>query len=186
MMYRLDRIYRMVMYRKEKQLFRICDRFLPKVPVTIDTYSFSTNKKKNWIFPATKWIKCKFYQSQTFNISIDHFPFSRNDLDGRTFKTFDFYKKHQDVITPAGLSFFQSTWERSLTDFYHNVLGMQLTMSLLSITKRFPHCIPLTFQIFKSRGMYTISINRIFVMRLGSHCDSRSISIWISTGIRKR
>lgn len=49
---------------------------------------------------------------------------SRNDLPGRTFKTFDFYKSYQDDITPAGLAFFQSSWEKRLTDFYHNVLGI--------------------------------------------------------------
>lgn len=48
----------------------------------------------------------------------------RNDLAGRTFKTFDFYKTYQDDITPAGLAFFQSSWEPSLKDFYHNVLGI--------------------------------------------------------------
>jgi large subunit ribosomal protein L38 len=44
------------------------------------------------------------------------------DLDKRTFKTLDFYRNLQDVITPAGLAFFQSDWDKSLTDFYHNVL----------------------------------------------------------------
>jgi len=48
-----------------------------------------------------------------------------NDLEGRTFTTFDFYKTYQDVITPAGLAFFQSTWEKSLTDFYHKVLDIK-------------------------------------------------------------
>jgi large subunit ribosomal protein L38 len=48
-----------------------------------------------------------------------------NDLEGRTFTTFDFYKTYQDVITPAGLSFFQSSWEKSLTDVYHKVLDIK-------------------------------------------------------------
>ncbi|KAG4074379.1 hypothetical protein HA402_008788 [Bradysia odoriphaga] len=48
-----------------------------------------------------------------------------NDLASRTFKTFDFYKSHQDDITPAGLAFFQSSWEQSLTEFYHRVLDMK-------------------------------------------------------------
>ena len=45
------------------------------------------------------------------------------DLSKRTFNTFEFYSKMQDVITPAGLAFFQSDWDKSLTDFYHNVLS---------------------------------------------------------------
>jgi len=45
------------------------------------------------------------------------------NLQQRTFKTFDFYREHQDLITPAGLSFFQAKWDEGLTDFYHNVLS---------------------------------------------------------------
>lgn len=45
------------------------------------------------------------------------------DLNKRTFNTFEFYKEMQDVITPAGLAFFQSDWDKSITDFYHNVLS---------------------------------------------------------------
>lgn len=47
------------------------------------------------------------------------------DLAARTFKTLDFYRKYQDDITPAGLAFFQSDWDKSLIDFYHNVLKMK-------------------------------------------------------------
>lgn len=46
-------------------------------------------------------------------------------LKERTFKTFDFYKEHQDLLTPSGLAFFQCTWDETLTDFFHNVLNMQ-------------------------------------------------------------
>lgn len=48
-----------------------------------------------------------------------------NDIEKRTFKTFDFYKKYQDDITPAGLAFFQSDWDESITGFYHNVLNLK-------------------------------------------------------------
>ncbi|XP_046388291.1 39S ribosomal protein L38, mitochondrial [Ischnura elegans] len=46
-------------------------------------------------------------------------------LSERTFKTEDFYRKHQDLLTPAGLSFFQTDWHPSLTDFFHQVLVMK-------------------------------------------------------------
>lgn len=49
----------------------------------------------------------------------------RNDLKGRTFKTHDFYRTHQDAITPAGLAFFQSDWDTNVTEFYHNVLDLK-------------------------------------------------------------
>ncbi|PSN54881.1 39S ribosomal protein L38 [Blattella germanica] len=44
-------------------------------------------------------------------------------LEDRTFQTLDFYRERQDYITPAGLAFFQSDWDTSLTDFFHNVLS---------------------------------------------------------------
>lgn len=45
------------------------------------------------------------------------------DLEKRTFSTFEFYRQHQDQITPAGLSFFQVNWDDTLTAFYHEVLS---------------------------------------------------------------
>lgn len=53
-----------------------------------------------------------------------HFMY-RNDLAKRTFKTYDFYKKLQDHMTPAGLAFFQSDYGANVKDFYHNVLEMK-------------------------------------------------------------
>lgn len=51
-------------------------------------------------------------------------PLPCHCLKERTFKTFDFYKAYQDVLTPAGISFFQCTWDTNLTDFVHKVLKM--------------------------------------------------------------
>ncbi|EAA06842.4 AGAP000652-PA [Anopheles gambiae str. PEST] len=47
------------------------------------------------------------------------------DLPARTFRTLDFYRQHQDSITPAGLAFFQSDWDTSLPDFYREKLKLQ-------------------------------------------------------------
>ncbi|XP_015609239.1 39S ribosomal protein L38, mitochondrial [Cephus cinctus] len=46
-------------------------------------------------------------------------------LEKRSFNTRNFYQKHQDYITPAGLAFYQATWDSSLTDVYHNTLKME-------------------------------------------------------------
>lgn len=53
---------------------------------------------------------------------------SRNStsLKERTFKTYDFYKDFESVLTPAGLAFFQCTWEDSLVDFFHETLKMRV------------------------------------------------------------
>ncbi|XP_033223400.1 39S ribosomal protein L38, mitochondrial [Belonocnema kinseyi] len=47
------------------------------------------------------------------------------ELVERNWSTLDFYRKHQDYLTPAGLSFFQTEWDTSLLDFYHNTLKMR-------------------------------------------------------------
>lgn len=44
-------------------------------------------------------------------------------LAQRTFHTFDFYKKHQEAMTPAGLAFFQCRWDDSVTHIFHQLLG---------------------------------------------------------------
>ncbi|KAJ8896849.1 hypothetical protein PR048_002195 [Dryococelus australis] len=46
-------------------------------------------------------------------------------LSERTFRTQDFYRERQDVLTPAGLAFFQSDWDPTLTHFYHNTLNVK-------------------------------------------------------------
>lgn len=46
------------------------------------------------------------------------------NLKNRTFNTLNFYRERQDQLTPAGLAFFQSDWDKSLTDFYHQQLQM--------------------------------------------------------------
>lgn len=48
---------------------------------------------------------------------------SSYQLAQRTFHTFDFYKKHQDAMTPAGLAFFQCRWDDSVTRVFHQLLG---------------------------------------------------------------
>ncbi|KAH9515779.1 39S ribosomal protein L38, mitochondrial [Bulinus truncatus] len=46
-------------------------------------------------------------------------------LRERSFSTLEFYRSLEDDITPAGLSFFQSEWDRSVTHVFHHVLDMK-------------------------------------------------------------
>lgn len=48
-----------------------------------------------------------------------------NDLVARTFKTLDFYRQHQNDITPAGLAFFQSDWDASVKDVFHQLFDIK-------------------------------------------------------------
>ena len=46
-------------------------------------------------------------------------------LKGRTFRTSQFFNEYKDQLTPAGLAFFQSDWDSSLTQVFHHVLNMK-------------------------------------------------------------
>jgi len=46
-------------------------------------------------------------------------------LSERTFNTYDFYKQNEDKMTPVGLAFFQSDWDSSLRNFFHDTLNMK-------------------------------------------------------------
>lgn len=48
------------------------------------------------------------------------------NLKERDWKTLEFYRKHQDQMTPAGLAFFQSDWDSSLKEFYYNMLNTKM------------------------------------------------------------
>merc|ERR1712141_303357 len=37
----------------------------------------------------------------------------------------DFYRQYEDVLTPQGLAFFQSEWDDTVREVYHNVLNMK-------------------------------------------------------------
>ena len=47
------------------------------------------------------------------------------NLADRTFRNRDFFNYHQNVLIPAGLAFFQSDYDSSLKNFFHNVLEMK-------------------------------------------------------------
>ncbi|XP_069785114.1 large ribosomal subunit protein mL38 isoform X2 [Narcine bancroftii] len=81
-------------------------------------------------FPAkgTGYHRCIFIlfkQDEAINFEEDFRPNPCLSLKMRTFKTFDFYKKHQDLLTPAGMAFFQSRWDESVTYTFHNLLDMK-------------------------------------------------------------
>ncbi|XP_069510838.1 large ribosomal subunit protein mL38 isoform X2 [Ambystoma mexicanum] len=66
-----------------------------------------------------------FKQDHRIDFRDDVRPTPCHSLRMRTFKTLDFYRKHQDDMTPAGLAFFQCQWEESVTYIYHKLLNMK-------------------------------------------------------------
>ncbi|KAF6214290.1 hypothetical protein GE061_009030 [Apolygus lucorum] len=53
---------------------------------------------------------------------IDYADLAKQLLTTRFFSTQKFYAKREDVLTPAGLAFFTSTWDSSVNDYYHTAL----------------------------------------------------------------
>ncbi|XP_033466785.1 large ribosomal subunit protein mL38 [Epinephelus lanceolatus] len=81
-------------------------------------------------FPARgtgfhRYIYVLFKQEGPINFQEDVRPSPCHSLEDRTFKTLDFYRKHQDNITPAGLAFFQCQWDESVTNTFHTTLNMR-------------------------------------------------------------
>lgn len=91
-------------------------------------------------------------------------------MDQRTFSTLDFYRKFQDVLTPAGLAFFQADWDKSLTDFYHNVLNIKepvFEYDFPQAFKREERWFPLKqpFNLYLDRYRDPKDVNKDFVVR---------------------
>ncbi|XP_007536791.1 large ribosomal subunit protein mL38 [Erinaceus europaeus] len=93
-----------------------------------------------------------FKQDKLIDFSEDTRPSPCYQLAQRTFHTFDFYKKHQDTMTPAGLAFFQCRWDDSVTQVFHQLLDMREPVFEFvrpppyhPKQKRFPHGQPLRY-----------------------------------------
>ncbi|XP_034564713.1 39S ribosomal protein L38, mitochondrial [Notolabrus celidotus] len=81
-------------------------------------------------FPAKgtgfhRYIYVLFKQEGHINFQEEVRPSPCHSLVDRTFKTVEFYRKHQDNMTPVGLAFFQSQWDESVTNTFHNTLNMR-------------------------------------------------------------
>ncbi|KAM9837272.1 large ribosomal subunit protein mL38 [Aulostomus maculatus] len=80
-------------------------------------------------FPARgtgfhRYVFVLFKQDRRIDFQEDARQSPCRSLADRTFKTVEFYRKHQDNMTPAGLAFFQCQWDDSVTDTFHNTLNM--------------------------------------------------------------
>jgi len=66
-----------------------------------------------------------YKQEAPMDVSTFKHDKGTTNLSERTFSTYEFYQAHQENLTPAGLAFFQSDWDSSLRDFFHNTLIMK-------------------------------------------------------------
>ncbi|XP_029383804.1 large ribosomal subunit protein mL38 isoform X1 [Echeneis naucrates] len=81
-------------------------------------------------FPARgtgfhRYIYVLFKQEGPISFQEDVRPSPCFSLEERTFKTQDFYRRHQDHMTPVGVAFFQSQWDESVTNTFHHTLNMR-------------------------------------------------------------
>ncbi|XP_046676936.1 39S ribosomal protein L38, mitochondrial-like [Homalodisca vitripennis] len=65
-----------------------------------------------------------YKQTEKINYSSLTLPSNKVDMKNRTFKTYDFYRNHQDQLTPTGLAFCQVDWDLSVSHFFHTVMDM--------------------------------------------------------------
>nr|XP_028572765.1 39S ribosomal protein L38, mitochondrial isoform X1 [Podarcis muralis] len=108
-------------------------------------------------FPARgtgyhRFVFLLFKQLHPIDFTEDERPVPCHSLQMRTFKTFDFYKKHQSDMTPAGLAFFQCQWDDSVTRVFHHLLDMKEPVfdfvrppTYHPPQKLFPHLQPLRY-----------------------------------------
>ena len=52
------------------------------------------------------------------------------DITSRTFSLDEFLSKHQEHLIPAGLCFFQASWDNSVTQSFEEVLGKTVKYKL--------------------------------------------------------
>ena len=72
---------------------------------------------------CVKFLISQFFQDGEIDASKYVQSSEEIDLAKRTFKTRQFFDDNK--VTPAGLSFFQSDWDSTLTKFFHNTLNMR-------------------------------------------------------------
>lgn len=81
-------------------------------------------------FPANgtgyhRYVFVLFKQNTKLDFSALQKKIPCTSLKERTFKMVEFCRANQDFMTPAGLSFFQSDWDESVTDVFHNIIDME-------------------------------------------------------------
>ncbi|KAK2193835.1 hypothetical protein NP493_5g13008 [Ridgeia piscesae] len=85
-----------------------------------------------------------FKQSGTINLDKYQRPANCTSLKERTFRMVDFYKDLESQVVPMGLAFFQSEWDSSVKDVYHNILDMR-EPSFEYVHPQFYHPLPVRY-----------------------------------------
>ena len=77
----------------------------------------------------TGWHRCAYVLFEHKNpISFklnSHSTNSKSVLGERSFKAADFHSAYKNDLTPVGLCFFQTEWDLSVKEFFHNKLSIK-------------------------------------------------------------
>ncbi|XP_051864450.1 39S ribosomal protein L38, mitochondrial isoform X2 [Drosophila albomicans] len=129
------------------------------------------------------------------------------NLEKRSFSTLQFYRQHQDELTPAGLAFYQSNWDESVTSLYHNVLQLKepvfeydFPKAYLADQKFFP--LKQAFNLYMDKHRDPKQLNKEYLqrklaqthpfdgpepaLRFPNAHPIRDVPSWLRTEIRKR
>lgn len=95
---------------------------------------------------GTGWHRCAYILYEHLNkidFSNDYFnkqTENDNDIDLklRSFKSYDFYLKFQKEITPVSLLFFQSHWDTSVRNTFHNLLSKGNSYDYIKLIIKLP------------------------------------------------
>jgi large subunit ribosomal protein L38 len=84
----------------------------------------------------TGWHRCVYILFEhskpiDFNILQENKNNSSSSLKERSFKAADFHLNYKNDITPVGLSFFQTEYDLSVKNFFHNVLSICVSILLI-------------------------------------------------------
>lgn len=71
-----------------------------------------------------RYVLVLYKQQGRLDLSSFQKPADCVSLRERSFSTLEFYQKFEDNLTPAGLAFFQSEWDGSVRNVFHNTLDM--------------------------------------------------------------
>ena len=102
-------------------MYRLYRSIIILVDLTMTWYRCSPQCINENIF--TKFLISQIFQDGEIDASKYVQSSEEIDLAKRTFKTRQFFDDNK--VTPAGLSFFQSDWDSTLTKFFHHTLNMR-------------------------------------------------------------
>ena len=91
--------------------------------INTENSSYEQIELKSKIRQTTHLFLPHVWPWKTHKIKLNVCSFTSLSLRERSFSTLEFFRQHQDDLTPSGLAFHQSQWDSSVRSIFHNLLG---------------------------------------------------------------